>query len=475
MREARTALTQGRLSEARTKAELASRLNVTYNVLDDRPEAVLTDIETVQNGQGAVESQSNQRTGLASNESATAPDARQLVADARTALNSGNHAAAEEFALQAQKQDQVYGATEDRPELVQEEAQLMARQNGSNSASISVAQGGPVDVTSESVSATSNPFGSSTKNSEFVTADFPVIAADGLSADEAYRQGIERFRSGDRAGAKLAFAQAWKNAGELSGVQRRQVQDFLQDLATVQKSDIQLASARQEASGSFDTIETAAGDSAERDPLTLAAQASDVQFDRLRTEVMNSVFRAEKLKNDNPDEALQILDNALASVESAQMNKESQETLAGYVRRSQETIRDYRKQIAPNLAQEERNRNVLEDIKRETETKIRIEQEFADLTGQYNELLKEKRFAEAELVAKKAKDLNADSAAATLMVEKAKMYRQNYFNQDVRARKADSFTRQLERCGSGLHSASRRIQSSGCERMEGSDKSSQEV
>ncbi len=62
---------------------------------------------------------------------------------------------------------------------------------------------------------------------------------------------------------------------------------------------------------------------------------------------------------------------------------------------------------------------------------------------QYNELLKEKRFAEAELVAKKAKDLNADSAAATLMVEKAKMYRQNYFNQDVRDQKADSFTRQL--------------------------------
>ncbi len=104
-----------------------------------------------------------------------------------------------------------------------------------------------MDVTPAVQTASNNPFGQSTaKNSEFVNSDFPVIAADELSADEAYRHGIELFRSGDRAGAKLAFTQAWKNAGELSGVQRRQVQDFLQDLATVRNSGIQLASAQEE-------------------------------------------------------------------------------------------------------------------------------------------------------------------------------------------------------------------------------------
>ena len=443
LREAREALTQGRLAEARDKAQKASNLNVTYNVLDDTPETVLNEVESAQHGQSGVQPLRNAPNGVAADSYSSASDTRQLLADARTALDDGNTDAAQEFAVQAQQQDATYGLLEDRPELVLEEAQLMARRDAKRSGNQGIAGNGPVDVTPAGTLDAASPFGSSTTNSEFVTADFPVIAPDRMSADEAYRHGLELYRSGDRAGAKLAFTQAWKNAGELSGMQRRQLQEVLQDLAIVRVNDVQLASAQQETSGFSDASETAADPTTEKDPLTVATQASDVQFDRLRTEVMNSVFRAEKLKNESPDEALQILDHTLENVEAADLNTESKETLAGYVRRSQETIQEYRQQIAPNLAREEKNRNILEDIQRETETKIRIEQEFAELVDQYNELLKEKRFAEAELVAKKAKDLNADAGAAELMVQKAKMYRQNYFNQDVRDRKADSFTRQL--------------------------------
>ena len=231
LREAREALTQGRLTEARDKAKKASSLNVTYNVLDDRPELVLNDVESAQHGQGQIQSPRNADTGIAKNDSAAASGVRQLVADARTALNDGETDVAQQFAVQAQQQDVAYGLMEDRPELVLEEARLMARRDADHSKSQELAQGGPVDVTPAGNPTASNPFGRAAKNSEFVTADFPVIAPDQLSADEAFRRGIELFRSGDRAGAKLAFAQAWKNAGELSGVQRRQVQDFLQDLA----------------------------------------------------------------------------------------------------------------------------------------------------------------------------------------------------------------------------------------------------
>ncbi|HRA89874.1 MAG TPA: hypothetical protein PK992_17425, partial [Planctomycetaceae bacterium] len=343
--------------------------------------------------------------------------------------------------------DAAFGLLEDRPELVLEEAHMLAQRQKDADNTQGLAQRNPVDVTQPGKQAADNPFAASPyDNSEFATADFPVIAPEQLSADRSYRRGVQLYRSGDRTGAKIAFTEAWQKAGELSGVQRRQLQDFLQDLATTPAGKVQLASAQQEFTGSADTGESpekSTGSTDERDPLTVASEASDVRFDRLRTEVMNSVFRAEKLKQDSPDEALQILDNTLATVESAPLNKESLETLAGYIRRSQDTIRAWKQQMAPNLAREERNRNVLEDIKRETEIKIRIEQEFAELVDQYNELLKEKRFAEAELVAKKARDLNSDSPAATLMVEKAKMYRQNYFNQDIRERKADSFTRQL--------------------------------
>jgi hypothetical protein len=60
LHEAREALVHGKLSVAREKAAQASELNVAYNVLDDRPELVLNDIELALRGQG--KSQKSQRT-----------------------------------------------------------------------------------------------------------------------------------------------------------------------------------------------------------------------------------------------------------------------------------------------------------------------------------------------------------------------------------------------------------------------------
>ena len=436
LREAREAIVHGRLGIAREKATQASALNVAYAVLDDRPELVLNDIESALRGHG--KSAANHSNDLAAAGSAAQSDARNLVTQARGALKNGDTDKAQQLALEAQQQDAAFGLFEDRPETVLEEAHLLAGQKSGKHGNTNLAQHGPVDVTTGNKKA--GAFAAhDVQSANFDANEFPVLAPEGESASEAYRRGIAAFRSGNRPAAKAAFTNARKNAGELSSTERRQLQDFLQDLATT--SDVQLASG-QEASES-DEAELPMNPMSETDPLKAATDASDVRYDRLRTEVMNSVFRAEKLKKDNPDEALQILDNTLATVEAAPLNKESLETLAGYVRRSQETVRAYKEQQGPNLVQEQKNRNVMEAIKRETESKIRIEQEFAELVDQYNGLMKERRYAEAELLAKKARDLNPDLPQATLMVEKAKMQRQIAFNSDIRERKADSFTQQL--------------------------------
>jgi Flp pilus assembly secretin CpaC len=445
LREAREAIVQGRLSIAREKAKQASGLNVAYNVLDDRPELVMNDIEAALRGQGKAGAKNTE--GMAASGSAAGTEARNLVAQARGALKSGDVDKAQQLALQAQQQDAAFGLLEDRPETVLEEAQMIASRKSGRNGQNALAQNGPLDITPGGATA-SNPFASSTiEPANFAEGEFPVLAPEGESASQAYRRGIVAFRKGNREAAKAAFMDAWKNAGDLSSMERRQVQDFLQDLAST--SNVQLASGQAGNDESFadaaDDAELPMSPMAESDPLQAATEKSDVQYDRLRTEVMNSVFRAEKLKKDNPDEALQILDNTLATIESAPLNKESLETLAGYARRSQESIRAYKEQQGPNLAQEQKNRNVMEAIKRETESKIRIEQEFAELVDQYNELMKERRYAEAELMAKKARDLNPSLPQATIMLEKAKMNRQIAFNNDIRERKADSFLDQLNK------------------------------
>ncbi len=433
LHEAREALVHGKLSVAREKAAQASELNVAYNVLDDRPELVMNDIELALRGQGKS-AKSAHTDNIADAETATEPEAYRLVAEARSALNKGDHQKAQHLAIQAQQHDASFGLLEDRPETVLEEAQLMAQNSSLKNGRNALASGSPVDVTPEGRASASL---ASNDEAEF---DFPVLAPEGESASQAYRRGIAALRSGNRVAAKAAFSAASKNAGDLGTKERRQLQDFMQNVAAA--PDVQLASGQEGESITIDN-ELPMSPMNEKDPLTTATEESDVRYERLRTEVMNSVFRAEKLKKDNPEEALQILDNTLATVEAAPLNKESLDTLGGYVRRSQETIREYMDQQGPNIAQQNKNRNVMEAIKRETESKIRIEQEFAELVDQYNELMKEHRYAEAELLAKKAKDLNPDLPQATIMVEKAKIQRQVAFNNDVRERKADSFTQQL--------------------------------
>lgn len=69
---------------------------------------------------------------------------------------------------------------------------------------------------------------------------------------------------------------------------------------------------------------------------------------------------------------------------------------------------------------------------------IRIKQESADLTNQFNGLMKQKRYSEAELVAKKKLDLNSKLPEAIIMVEKAKLQRQIAAIAKIKARKSGS-------------------------------------
>jgi len=433
LQNARRAMDAGELSEAEALAAEAESTKVAFAAFEDSPALIRRDIQRLKAaGQSAEET-------FAAHESAPASEAdkaRKLLSESRTAAARGDAAAAKAKAQAAAEMDVAWNLTDDRPELAAEEADFVAARS---------AKGSRV------AAASSNTPAQKVDNAGFDETDLSTISPAGRSAGQAYRQGIALLRNGDREGARSAFQDAWKNAGELSSTERRQLQEFLQDLAT--PKGVRLASSQEPADATETPAdgdvtplfpdEPAAGSPGPPDALTAASNKSDVQYDRLRTEVMNSVFRAEKLKTTNPDEALQILDNTLATIEATPLSKESLETLAGYVRRSHASVSAWRDQQAPNIARDEKNRNVMEAIRLETEQKIRVEQEFADLVEDFNQKMKERRYAEAELLARKAKDLNPDLPQATIMVDKAKLQKQIAFNEDVKDRKADSFLKSL--------------------------------
>ena len=91
--------------------------------------------------------------------------------------------------------------------------------------------------------------------------------------------------------------------------------------------------------------------------------------------------------------------------------------------------------MAPVIAQDKRNQEVKELIKREQARRIRVEQELATLVDDFNALMKQRRYPEAEILAKQAADLDPQNPVVVTMTWKARIARRDSMNQDLIQRK----------------------------------------
>lgn len=437
--QARSAVDAGNLDRASQLAEAAESLHATYSLWEDTPSSIKQDIARLQQG-GATPTDAFPIADSSVPINKLTQQAQQLLTDARRELAAGDLTAARQMAEQAAGMNVAYTLMEDRPELV-----LSEISNAMNGQSFGAA------MQAQSVaSAEPNPFAEMEDSAIDMTPatamqnGIATIGSEG-TASELLAQGISTARQGDPAAAKQTLMKAWDKSADLDANQRQALFAAIQQLAEYEV--VSLASGTQQSA--FDAPVTSKpainepvisemDPMAKADPLKDAAAELDVRFAKLRTEVLNAVFRADKLKEKDPSESLTILDNALASVTSSGLPEDSAQVLSRHLKRSQKNVELYMEQRAPLLANEERNRAVKEQLQTEVENQIRIEQEFADLTNQFNELMKQKRYSEAELVAKKAMDLNSELPQATIMVEKAKLQKQVAFIADVKTRKADS-------------------------------------
>ena len=168
----------------------------------------------------------------------------------------------------------------------------------------------------------------------------------------------------------------------------------------------------------------------EATPINAAQKEQLVKVERIRAEVLNSVFKAERLKETDPTKALELIDQTLAKVEAAELSTETVAPLMKQLNRTRSVLRNYIEQQAPNIALNEENKKVKDRIKGEVENAIRIDQEMVKMGEKYNDLYKQQRYAEAVLVAKRAKELNPKDPTVVTMLLKAQFAMQDKFITD---------------------------------------------
>ncbi|HEY2250321.1 MAG TPA: von Willebrand factor type A domain-containing protein [Planctomycetaceae bacterium] len=165
--------------------------------------------------------------------------------------------------------------------------------------------------------------------------------------------------------------------------------------------------------------------------------------DKLRTNVRDSMFRAEGLARTDPAAARKLIEDAESTVKnSAGVDGKSSAQLLKSLAKSREYI-DHRTKLASSPELARRNAEVEARIKVEEGGGIRLEESLAEKVDSYNKLLKEKRFDDAIVVGKQVQEQMPDNPLPELMVAKAKLAKQEASNPIAREAKVNLLTRQL--------------------------------
>ena len=266
--QARTALKSGRIDEAWAKASAASQMNVAFELFEDTPQQVMSEIERMQSPATPNKPNIAQASALApptSSNMTTANQATQLVREARLALRAGQFETAKQKALMADQLNATYGPVDDRPELVLRDLADMTRNPF----------GGPVNPAAyQPTAGTSQPLNAFAMTAANVSPVYPAS----MTADQMFEAGLSQMTNGNMPAARDAFLTAYRQQEQLDPRRRQQLQDFLRELAPSGKQDVQLT-----AGNSYD--------SAAPGQLDLVEQQRAIAYDRLRSDVMNSIFK----------------------------------------------------------------------------------------------------------------------------------------------------------------------------------------
>jgi general secretion pathway protein D len=162
---------------------------------------------------------------------------------------------------------------------------------------------------------------------------------------------------------------------------------------------------------------------------TAAAQApaatagrvpDDILIAGISAEVQAKQIEAKRLAQKSPGDALALLDGTAAYVESQPIPAEKKEPFARRIERARRDIEEAAGKRRAELALERKAAEVEGRVERERAQKVEVDQRIALLVDEYNTLVDQKRFAEAETVAKKAGQLAPDNIVVRQMLLQSK-------------------------------------------------------
>jgi general secretion pathway protein D len=393
----------GELDEANKLAALAADQRVTYGAYEQKPDDLLRRI-------AAARQQINPAGPRQIDPRSTAPDAvgptlaaRQqaieLMRQIRAALAVGQTRLAEPLCRQLEAMqipDNAFPPGQDRPGLVfQDVHQAMAREAG-----------GVVQATyNEQPNPRVDPLvyypaqnqGGVTQ----VSGLDPIPSPSNQPASRGYvlfQQAEAALKAHERDRALELFRQASAYSSELDPTTAARLQDQLSLLSMPRSAPPRASAAGQ--------------------PISPVDAAQQTLLKQVYADVNYAEAESKRMLEKDPKGALAMLQETRSKVESAGLDAATRDQL---LRRLDQTISYTQHFIELNHGQielKEKNGNTRDELIRENNAKLQTQQKLAGLVDQFNRLVEEQRFEEAQVIAKQASELAPHEVVAQMMVSK---------------------------------------------------------
>ena len=365
--------------------------------------------------------------------------AQQLARAAQGALAAGDLARAEDLAGRAvtmQVPDSAFAPGDVRPGLVLLEIQNLRRRERSgvmpaSATEVTPATGRPQvghtashalydrsrDTTRNVPAAAAVPGGSpptpqppiaAGQQGAGVVGGLPGVVSPGYSL---FEQGEEALRARDVDRALDLFRQAAAHRDELDPLTFQRLQDHLQLLSSA---------------GANGKGRTPAPSMIED-----TAARQQVLIRKVLTDLVGEEKNAEGLQHTNPKGAVAVMEDARKMVDSAGLEPDARNRLLMRVDRKLGELRNFVEQNRPRIELDEQNQRVLQTIEREQQVKLDNQEKISDMVAEFNDLMHQQRYGEAEVVAKRAAELDPENAITQQLLLQAKFVRRFFNNLTV--------------------------------------------
>lgn len=360
----------------------------------------------------------------AANDPARKQRALELVRQARAALTVGDFRGAEVLAREADAlgvSDKEFGPQDDRAWLVLMEVEKQQRRNGG------VVQAGadlPAAGAMGASQAVYNPALDPTKNIPAAAeSGTPTLAPSivGMNESEAMKAldaGEAAMRRRDTNAAQQFFKQAQARIHELDPVSQQRLQDRMALLGAA---------------------EPIAPGRAETGLMDQAAQAQALQARQISSEVARLEQQSRQLQESDPSQAQAVLQQARVVVEKSTLDAGTKEMMLRRLDRDAAELQRFVDVNRPRIELMQQNKEVQATLDREQAAKLDTQNKLAQLVEEYNILVEQQRFAEAEVAAKRAQELAPNEPIAVQLAAQSKALRRIFNNAEIGSLKEDAF------------------------------------